>query len=91
MEGKTKHQYIRIWAWTSLPDSHYVYEAQRDLQCAACGATIPVNSYFARKLINGKANPLPCCRECRPFNIYTNQIKVIVVPRDEEYLHVSEV
>jgi hypothetical protein len=87
----TKHQYTQVEAWTSLPDSHYVYETDCDLPCGRCDAVIPVNSYFARKMVPGKQNAVPHCRQCRPFHIYTNMSKRTIVPREDEYLHVREV
>lgn len=86
----TKHQYTQVEAWTSLPDSCYLYEADCNLQCAQCGATIPVNSYFARKMVTGKQNAVPHCRECRPFDIYTSMSRRTIVHRCDEYLFVSE-
>ncbi len=44
----TKHQYTQVEAWTSLPDSYYLYEADCGLPRAQCGATIPFSIYTSR-------------------------------------------
>jgi hypothetical protein len=81
-------KYTQVRAVSNLPESHFLYEAQVDLSCAQCGATINVNSYFARKMVKGA--PLPHCRECRPFTMYTSSRKTGAVPRSEEYLYVED-
>jgi hypothetical protein len=83
-------QYIEVTAITSLPDSHYLYEAQIDLQCAGCNNVIPVNSYFARRIPRGSRKPLPHCRECRPIKIYTSPLRTRVAAPDKEYLYVED-
>ena len=76
--------------YSDLPGGSLVYEANKDLMCAKCGAIIPANSYFGRKVPEGAKKPMQHCRVCLPFHIFDDRHKRRIVPVEEEYLFVSE-